>query len=58
VSKPKENNPQRKPTRPEQPKRRKEPYPVNDPGFADPDRHPGSEPDYQPGSLPTDKPQF
>ena len=27
---------------------RRQPYPVNDPGIADPDR-PGSEPDYDPG---------
>ena len=45
-----------RPENAEKPKRR--PYPVNDPGFADPERHPGSEPDYLPESTPEQKPQI
>jgi hypothetical protein len=39
-------------------KTRRRPYPVNDPGIADPDRHPGSDPDYLPGSNPGRKSQL
>jgi hypothetical protein len=58
VSKPgnPKENPGERPNDADKPKRR--PYPVNDPGFADPEQHPGSEPDYVPGSNPAQKPQL
>jgi hypothetical protein len=40
---------------PEGPRR---PYPVNDPGIADPDNKPGSEPDYIPPQSPAQPPQM
>lgn len=57
MSKQKEG-PERDEAKRPRPRGKKQPYPVNDPGFADPTQHPGSEPDYLPGSNPEQKPQY